>query len=1117
MKVTSGKRAVGSVVLVTLCIVAVTYVTQLHDQQLKESQFPTTGFPDTEVPEETEKTEDQKTQETVEKLIKDQHIQNLTLSGEEPTNFTDHLAYETTKEHHESTFSGDIRDQEITPDGALNPGYGSRRRTGDGFGLGKSGGVPAPEGVTEVHEDDVEANGLTVKDLLDLKAKKAEYYVSQDGCSSEAQWAINFEAHKNHGRQCLHRNATQTKNAVRCCAKDGLSCYSENSKTECYGTAKTHDEAEAICDADGKRLCTGEELEGNICCKSGCMYDLKVAWTSDKCSGSTVHTNESYYVPGDYKLDNSTYDFDLTTTYQWCGYRGVRQGRSECEEPTQPCPTECGHDAAEFYGRMFCETIVGQKKVDPKFCRFPMTPAHVKKCPSTQACLEYATETPKEIGQTCPSKCGFEGSVLEGRLKCLDSKTKEEVPAKKCEYWKLKKPTIPTQTCPVTPACVAYKAPSPKELGKTCTTTCGFPGAVLKGRVFCEEVVSGKEVSDAKCNFWNHPKPDLKTQTCAATPACVHYIVKTPSELGKACTETCGFGGSVLDGSVTCHEKVSGSAVGDAKCSYWDIKKPLLPTKKCDPTPACVEYVRKTPTEVGLKCDTSCGAKGSTLTGTVKCTETVSGKAVKDSECSHWDLKKPSAPTLTCDTMPACVKWATAKPTETCETTCGAAAKTWHGKSFCQEEVSGATVSDSKCFFDGDGTSSLGSKPTTPTKDCPATEICAKWVTVKPTDACTTTCGFDGDNKTGSVHCAAQIDNSQVSDSICNFWSLKKPTTPTKKCPAQESCRRFGVETPAEQGQTCSKKCGHPAYTLTGSVTCCKAGPGGQSYDGNTECETATQRDKCHDSWANAELANKPDAPTETCDAAAECVSFVETSAPACATSCGVEAETKKGTVTCHETKSQELVADSQCFAQNLTKPEVMVRECDATAACPTRNPTAAPTTPTSAPTHAKRTVKIKFIGEGSDTGDCREDWSSEMVMATTFTLGDRSKISQCDYFQCNTDSWCSKELNSMSGDSTGGWKTYTVQPESNGDIPLKFTLEAFEADSSGDSTWKNCVYESGDDCKATIEGSHTFRINSDYFVTSDGKASGSATTKLQGSSSGHYGNWKMKAQWEIS
>ena len=194
-----------------------------------------------------------------------------------------------------------------------------------------------------------------------------------------------------------------------------------------------------------------------------------------------------------------------------------------------------------------------------------------------------------------------------------------------------------------------------------------------------------------------------------------------------------------------------------------------------------------------------------------------------------------------------------------------------------------------------------------------------------------------------------------------------------------------------------------------------------------------------------------------------------------------------------------------------------MVRECDATAACPTRNPTAAPTTPTSAPTHAKRTVKIKFIGEGSDTGDCREDWSSEMVMATTFTLGDRSKISQCDYFQCNTDSWCSKELNSMSGDSNGGWKTYTVQPESNGDIPLKFTLEAFEADSSGDSTWKNCVYESGDDCKATIEGSHTFRINSDYFVTSDGKASGSATTKLQGSSSGHYGNWKMKAQWEIS
>jgi hypothetical protein len=556
-------------------------------------------------------------------------------------------------------------------------------------------------------------------------------------------------------------------------------------------------------------------------------------------------------------------------------------------------------------------------------------------------------------------------------------------------------------------------------------------------------------------------------------------------EVSKDCETTCGYKGGEHVGAVQCKAKGTKKIVPDSDCVFWGHKKPAAKSKTCPATANCVKWVSQADPE---PCAVNCGFKGDVKKGTVKCTEVVGSKIVGNQKCAVWNLKKPPVPETTCPSLPACVKWATTKPSKTCQTTCGTAATTFKGESFCQEEVSGTTVSDSKCLFKGTGSSSLGSKPTVPTKDCPATAACVKWVQVKPSETCATTCGYAGDTFTGSVKCVREVGGSQVSDSQCNFWELKKPAAPSKTCPAQDSCHRFGVETPAEQGQSCSKKCGHPASTLTGSVTCCKVGPGG--LGALTNCTETSKGDACHDSWANAEVSNKPKAPTETCDAAAKCVSFVETSADPCPTSCGTDAVTKKGSVTCHETKSQALVTDAKCFAQNLTKPEVDVLECDATAACPTPNPTAAPTTlaptgkptgsPTPAPTTAAPTqerwdVTISTKYQHYNGNQCKESDYSEFGFKGWYTIGGTT-------YTKSTNGGCAT-MKFWDGNTWTGWQTYTGEQTTNvvaanGRTTLGMKAWGFESDATADKDWLECNVVSGDDCAADYKCSKTIKLN---------------------------------------
>jgi len=64
--------------------------------------------------------------------------------------------------------------------------------------------------------------------------------------------------------------------SVRCCSLDGASC-----ETQTVGCLEgvSFFEANAACHSHGLRLCTRQELDGGVCCGTGCGYDGQQVWT----------------------------------------------------------------------------------------------------------------------------------------------------------------------------------------------------------------------------------------------------------------------------------------------------------------------------------------------------------------------------------------------------------------------------------------------------------------------------------------------------------------------------------------------------------------------------------------------------------------------------------------------------------------------------------------------------------------------------------------------------------------------------------------------------------------------------------------------------------------------
>ena len=68
-------------------------------------------------------------------------------------------------------------------------------------------------------------------------------------------------------------STTQTS-AVRCCSLDGGSCKSKIPDCSTVTFSNARDE----CSRFGMRLCTEEELASNICCGTGCGFDIELVW-----------------------------------------------------------------------------------------------------------------------------------------------------------------------------------------------------------------------------------------------------------------------------------------------------------------------------------------------------------------------------------------------------------------------------------------------------------------------------------------------------------------------------------------------------------------------------------------------------------------------------------------------------------------------------------------------------------------------------------------------------------------------------------------------------------------------------------------------------------------------
>ena len=85
-----------------------------------------------------------------------------------------------------------------------------------------------------------------------------------------------LESNPNNIQNSQYMIVTTQTGAVRCCSFDGKSCKSKI--PDC--SILTFSNAEEKCSEFGMRLCTEEELASNICCGTGCGFDIELVWST---------------------------------------------------------------------------------------------------------------------------------------------------------------------------------------------------------------------------------------------------------------------------------------------------------------------------------------------------------------------------------------------------------------------------------------------------------------------------------------------------------------------------------------------------------------------------------------------------------------------------------------------------------------------------------------------------------------------------------------------------------------------------------------------------------------------------------------------------------------------
>ena len=101
------------------------------------------------------------------------------------------------------------------------------------------------------------------------------FYVD-DGCPSESDEAPDDIVGSYQSKSFLA--------GVRCCGKvwGARSCATVGN---CPADFTTYDDAVSKCASVGGRLCTKQELLGDVCCGTGGSCDSRAVWTSTKDAG----------------------------------------------------------------------------------------------------------------------------------------------------------------------------------------------------------------------------------------------------------------------------------------------------------------------------------------------------------------------------------------------------------------------------------------------------------------------------------------------------------------------------------------------------------------------------------------------------------------------------------------------------------------------------------------------------------------------------------------------------------------------------------------------------------------------------------------------------------------
>jgi len=132
---------------------------------------------------------------------------------------------------------------------------------------------------------------------------EAEVYCSTEAAEASSHWIAaggmgnkvwngipNAECADNSRLTATEPTYNGADIAVSCCSADGSSGvrkFGENK--QCY-QAVTYDEAEAICQDNGLRLCSlSEMLSGKVTASAGCNHDMRYNWVSDECSSDSGH------------------------------------------------------------------------------------------------------------------------------------------------------------------------------------------------------------------------------------------------------------------------------------------------------------------------------------------------------------------------------------------------------------------------------------------------------------------------------------------------------------------------------------------------------------------------------------------------------------------------------------------------------------------------------------------------------------------------------------------------------------------------------------------------------------------------------------------------------------